>query len=317
MRKTILLSFLVALYGIGIITAIVLTQYNRAESSAAPIGQLGRGHAPSIGLIHMDAPISFVSGSSSIWSPQQQGASYWLEQLEYAQTNDHIKAVIIRVNSPGGTVGASQELYEAVKRVQKAGKPVITSVADLSASGGYYATVSSDRIFANPGSLIGSIGVIIGSVEIADLMRTLGIKYQAVTSGVNKDILSPYKSMSEEQMRFLQTMVNNTYEQFLTAVADGRRRPASEIRPLADGSVFTGEQAVKNGLIDDLGSLYDVIEYVQHNYDLHHAEVASITPRRSAFKVTDLFTIFAPVQPKIELFDSKFGYTPILYMYQF
>lgn len=252
--------------------------------------------------------------------PQGRGTVFWLEQLNYAATNENIKALIIQVNSPGGTVGASQELNAAVKRVQATGKPVITSIADMSASGGYYATVSSDRIFANPGSLVGSIGVIIQGMDFSSVLSKIGIKSQSITSGKNKDILSPYKEMSTEQRKLLQDLVDNTYHQFLMEVVNGRKKSEAVIRPLADGSIFSGDQAVKNGLIDELGNFYDVVAYTKSTYDLDDAELEYINPSKPQFALTELITILAPNStPKINLIDmeSDFGYSPVLYLYQF
>ncbi|MGL5955482.1 MAG: signal peptide peptidase SppA [Brevinema sp.] len=327
MKKNILLISLVIFYAVGVITSIVIlaTGTKRQEQASistietlGSLSSLSKKNKNIIGIININAPISFVEEPSSFILPQQVGAKYWLDQMHYAATNTNIKAVIIRVNSPGGTVGASQELHAGVQRIKEAGKPVITSIADLSASGAYYATVGSDRMFANPGSLVGSIGVILGGVEFTELLSKVGIKYQAITSGKNKDILSPYKKMSPEQQEFLQTMVNSTYQQFLMTVAEGRRKEIEIIRPLADGSIFTGEQAVSNGLIDAVGSFYDVIAYTKEQYQLDTADVEIIAPMKNVFNLSDLITVFAP-QPKINLIDteSKFGNAPVLYLYQF
>ena len=328
MKKKMVLIVFIALYAVSIGTAIViLATGNKEQESKKPSSMnsltsltgMSKG-GDTIGVIRIDEPISFAAQNQNVFSKQQRGASFWLEQMQYAVTNDNIKAVIIRVNSPGGTVGASQELHAAVQRIKDAGKPVITSIADLSASGGYYATVGSDRMFANPGSLVGSIGVILGGIEFSDLLVKVGIKYQAITSGKNKDMLSPYTKMSEEQRIFLQTMVNNTYDQFLTAVATGRNKSKDVIRPLADGSVFTGEQAVQNGLIDELGDFHRVVAYTREKYNLPKANLEAITPHSAAFSITDLISVMAPnAVPTVNLIDTKpaLGYSPVLYLYQF
>lgn len=328
MKKRIILSSFCVLYALGVIAAIVIltTGTIKKETKRNPLGNFesitGMSKKDVIGIIKINAPIFFNSKDSNFFV-QERGAFHWLEQLNYAATNDRIKAVIIQVNSPGGTVGASQELYEAVRRIQKAGKPVITSIADLSASGGYYATVSSDKIFANPGSLVGSIGVILGGMEITDLLVKVGIKYQAITSGKNKDILSPYKKMTEEQRILLQSMVNNTYEQFVRAVAEGRKKSIDEIYPYADGSVYTGEQAIQNGLIDELGTFYDVIAFTKETYNLKTATIEEIVPKATGFNFSEILSLLAPnttPEVKINLGNkniSSMGYAPILYLYQF
>lgn len=327
MKKMLMIVF-IALYGVGLLAAVfILATGNKTQESAkmsniftSTLSSAIDKKGATIGLVSINEAISFNKETPSVLIPAQKGASYWLEQLNYAATNDSIKAVLIQVNSPGGTVGASQELHAAVNRIKEAGKPVITSVADLSASGGYYATVGSDRIFANSGSLVGSIGVILGGVEFSRLMTELGIQYQAITSGKNKDILSPFKSMSPEQRQELQALVNNTYNQFLKAVAEGRKKSIEDIRPLADGSIYTGEQAVKNGLVDEVGTFYDAIAYVKTQYELEDAEVKAISPRSSSFDIKDLISIaFSPKTPEVSVFKSSYdiGYSPILYLYQF
>ncbi len=328
MKKKMVLVVFIALYTISIGAAVVIlaTGNKKQESTKSnPMNSLTslagiNKSEDTIGIIKIDEPIAFTSQNQNVFSKQQRGASFWLEQMQYAVTNENIKAVIIRVNSPGGTVGASQELHAAVQRIKDAGKPVITSIADLSASGGYYATVGSDRMFANPGSLVGSIGVILGGVEFTDLLVKVGIKYQAITSGKNKDMLSPYTKMTSEQRIFLQTMVDNTYDQFLTAVATGRNKSKDIIRPLADGSVFTGEQAVKNGLIDELGDFHKVVAYTRETYNLPKANLEAITPQNSAFSIKDLISVIAPnTAPTVNLIDTTpaLGYSPVLYLYQF
>ncbi len=333
MKKKLLLMSLMILYAVGMVSAVVIlttkTKQVEEEKSANALDTImsltsrdknKQGTADKIGIIKMDAPISYSSESRDIFMSQSRGTTFWLEQLNYAATNDNIKAVIIQVNSPGGTVGASQELNSAVKRVQAAGKPVITSIADMSASGGYYATASSDRIFANPGSLVGSIGVIIQGMDFTGILSKIGIKHHAITSGKNKDILSPYKKMSKEQEKLLQELVNNTYEQFVTAVASGRKKSKAHVRPLADGSIFTGSQAVRNGLVDELGDFHGAVAYTKTKYELEEAELEFINPTKPQFMFAEFISILAPTSaPKISLIDieSDFGYSPVLYLYQF
>ena len=328
MKKKIVLGIFLTLYLGSIVTSgiILATGSSSEEEAKKPLTNIGTitgmtKKGDTIGVIKINGPIFYGASDANFLNPEK-GANYWLDQLNYASTNDNIKAVVIQVNSPGGTVGVSQELHAAVARVKAAGKPVITSIADISASGGYYATVGSDRMFANPGSLVGSIGVIMGGVEISELLTKLGIKYQVITSGKNKDILSPYKALSEEQRAFLETMIQGTYEQFLTAVAEGRGKKKEVIRPLADGSIFTGEQAVANGLIDELGTFHDVIAYTKKTYNLEDAKVMSITPESSPFQLSELISVFSSgktpeVKISFEEHISSLSYSPLLYLYEF
>jgi protease-4 len=166
--------------------------------------------------------------------------------------------VLLRVNSPGGTIGASQELYEAVKRVREGGKKVVVSVGDLCASGAYYASLPADRIIANPGSLVGSIGVILSAPEITGLMDKIGLRMNTVKSAPSKDILSPYRAMTGGERASLQELIDGMYGQFLDAVLTWRTNraaggSAAVMKRHADGRVFTGAQALKLGFIDGLG----------------------------------------------------------------
>ncbi|MGL4388676.1 MAG: signal peptide peptidase SppA, partial [Brevinema sp.] len=250
MKKYVLISLCV-LYVLGLIAVIVAlgVQGKKSTGSNNPLSSIQNISKKQslIGVINMDAPISFGDKGGGFF-PSPSGAGYWLRQLKVAETNKNIKAVIIQVNSPGGTVGASQELHAAVTKIQKAGKPVIISVSDISASGGYYATAGADRIFANGGSLVGSIGVIMQGIEYSELLAKIGIKANVIKSGANKDMLSPFKTMSPEEKEILMASVLDTYNQFVEVVAEGRKIDLDKIIPLADGRVFTGRQALKEGL---------------------------------------------------------------------
>ncbi|SFB74007.1 signal peptide peptidase A. Serine peptidase. MEROPS family S49 [Brevinema andersonii] len=270
-----------------------------------------------IGVINIDGPIYTSSGRNASPFTPPTGSVFWLSQLAYAETNSHIKAVLLRINSPGGTVGASQELHNAVQRVREAGKPVIVSVADMAASGGYYMAVAAERIFINPGSLTGSIGVIMNGFDATGLLQKIGIKYNAITSGTNKDTGTPYKEMSPEQRELLKSIIMNSYEQFLNAVASGRNRPIEEMRSLADGRIFTGEQAVRLGLADELGDMVKAENYIRQTYSLSSASLEEINPA-SSFNFHSLISGFLPAAPKLELKlpYNEFNHMPVLYMFQ-
>jgi protease-4 len=165
-----------------------------------------------------------------------------------------VKAVVLRINSPGGAVGPSQELYSAVKRLD-AKKAVVASMGSVAASGGYYAASAARRIVANPGTLTGSIGVIVKFITAEDLLHKIGLKGYVVKSGKFKDAGSPMRAMTAEEKALLQNLVNDINAQFISAVAKGRGMKVNEVRKLADGRVFTGAQAKKNGLVDELGDL--------------------------------------------------------------
>jgi len=169
-----------------------------------------------------------------------------------------IKAMVVRIDSPGGAVVPAQEIYKEIKKaVQK--KNVIVSMGSVAASGGYYIASPATKIIANPGTLTGSIGVIMEIPNIEGLMDKLGIKTEIVKSGRHKDMATVFKGIGKEERVILQEVLDNVHEQFITAVAEGRTMLYDDVKKLADGRIFTGEQALEVGLIDELGSLEDAV----------------------------------------------------------
>ncbi len=165
-----------------------------------------------------------------------------------------VKSIVLRIDSPGGAVGPSQELYSAIKRLDSK-KAVVASMGSEAASGGYYAATAARKIVANPGTITGSIGVIVQFLSAEDLLNKLGLKGYVIKSGKFKDSGSPLRKMNAEEKALLQGLVNDVNSQFINAVAVGRGMKVSEVKKLADGRIFTGAQAKKNGLIDELGDL--------------------------------------------------------------
>ena len=180
------------------------------------------------------------------------------EIKEYAKDKS-IKAIVLRIDSPGGAVAPSQEIYEEVKKAV-ARKNVIVSMGSVAASGGYYIAAPATKIIANPGTLTGSIGVIMEIPNIEGLMNKIGIKTEVIKSGRHKDIASAFRTMGKEEREILQGVMDNVHEQFMKAVAEGRKIKMEEVRKIADGRIFTGEQAKTHGLVDDLGTLEDAIK---------------------------------------------------------
>ncbi|MBN2414423.1 signal peptide peptidase SppA [bacterium] len=171
-----------------------------------------------------------------------------------------IKGIIFRIDSPGGGVAASQEMYEAARRVRDSGKPVVASLASVAASGGYYAACGADTIIANPGSTTGSIGVIAQFVTIQKLLEKLGIEYETIASGRFKDTGSFHREMTPDDKRYLQAWIQDAYEQFVGVVSEERGMTIGEVKKVADGRVFTGRQALSNGLVDLLGDFQDAVD---------------------------------------------------------
>jgi protease-4 len=171
-----------------------------------------------------------------------------------------VKAIVLRIDSPGGGVVPSQEIHDAVLRVRnKQNKAVVASMGTVAASGGYYIAAATDRIIANPGTLTGSIGVIMELANLEGLLKKIGVENVVVKSGRHKDIGSPFRKMSDEDRRILQSVMDDVHTQFIEAVAEGRSLDVSDVRPLADGRIFTGRQAKEIKLVDELGDLDDAI----------------------------------------------------------
>ena len=190
-----------------------------------------------------------------------------LKQIE----DREFPALILRIDSPGGTVGDSQEIYSAIKRLKEKGCKVVASFGNISASGGVYIGVASDKIVANPGTITGSIGVIIRGNNLSELLNKIGIKFETVKSGIYKDILSPDKPLSSEGRELLQGLIDESYKQFTEAVAEGRNLPIEDVKKFADGRIFTGTQAKELGLVDEIGDEFIARELV--------AEMVKIDPK--------------------------------------
>ena len=181
-----------------------------------------------------------------------------IDQLKKFSKDDSVKAIVLRIESPGGGVGPSQEIYEEVKKV-RAKKPVLASMGALAASGGYYIACAAQRVYANPGTITGSIGVIMPFMNVKDLAEKLGVKGMTVKSGAFKDMGSPLRDMTPRERELLQGVVDNVHLQFVNAVAAGRNLNREDVLRIADGRIFTGEQAKGLGLVDVLGNLEDAI----------------------------------------------------------
>ena len=182
-----------------------------------------------------------------------------VRQLRYFLKKDSVKAVVLRIDSPGGVVGPSQEIYQEVKRLA-AKKQVVVSMGSLAASGGYYIAAPATVIYANPGTITASIGVLIKFSNIEGLLDKIGIKSSTIKTGTYKDAGAPDRPLSPEDRAMFQAVIDSTHEQFVRAVAEGRKLPIDEVRRIADGRVLSGEQAKEVKLVDRLGNLQDAIE---------------------------------------------------------
>lgn len=257
-----------------------------------------------IGLVRIEGAIS-----------QGEEKDFWIDALRQMGKNEHVKGVVLRIDSPGGTVGASQELYQAILQLRNRDKkPVYVSMGDLAASGGYYTAAAADRIYALKGSLTGSIGVIFAKPQLQGLTQKLGIEMETVKSGRFKDSGSLTRPMSEEERTMFQALIMNTYDQFVGDVLAQRRQPLAQalgrftpqdwtafnfkqpaqsspeafLREVGDGRVYTGAQALQLGLVDEIGALEDVKSALGRRVGLGSSpEVLEYTRRRG---ISDLLS---------------------------
>jgi len=182
-----------------------------------------------------------------------------IDQLRKFKKNRNVKAIVVRIDSPGGGVGPSQEIYEEIRKARKE-KKVVASIGSIGASGGYYVACAADKIMANPGTIIGSIAVIVQYANIEELMEKIGLKGIVIKSGKYKDIMSPLRDIEHDERELIQNVINDIHNQFVTSVAEERHLEKTEVESIADGRIFTGLNAQKLGLIDEIGNLHDAID---------------------------------------------------------
>jgi len=217
-----------------------------------------------------------------------------IEQLEKHRTNPTVKAIVLRINSPGGGVSPSQEIYEElIKTRQVNKKPVVASMGSLAASGGYYIASAADVIVANPGSITGSIGVLIQVPNISGLLQKIGVKSMVVKSGEHKDLASPTREMTEAERQILQRLLDDVHDQFIDVVSRTRKLDRKKVEALADGRIFSGREAQALGLVDQLGNLQDAVDRAASLAGIP-GKPTVIQERKRRFFLLDLLNRVAP-----------------------
>lgn len=212
--------------------------------------------------------------SSGMFSSGDNPVSLFRERLDAAAEDRHVKAVVLRINSPGGAVTASDIMYRDLLNFrEKTKKPVVACMMDVAASGAYYLAMGCDWVYAHPTTVTGSIGVIMSLYNAAGLAAKIGVSSNPIKSGPIKDVGNPLREMTDAERAVLQGMVNSFYDQFVRIVATGRRLPEDRVRVLADGRVYTGIQAKELGLVDEVGYLEDAIATAKH---LAHVDDAAV-----------------------------------------
>lgn len=234
------------LMGLGIIVILLAMLFSLLFFIGRFTGRPGRfAFGDKIGVVEIKG---VITQSSEI-----------IEEIHQYQEDEGVKAIILRIDSPGGGVGPAQEIYREVLKARSK-KKVVTSMGSVAASGGYYIACASDLIIANPGTITGSIGVLMEFSNFEELLKKIGIKGVVLKSGEHKDIGSPFREMTPEEKRIIQEVIDNVHQQFIEAVAEGRRLDRTKVVQIADGRIITGEQAKKLGLVDQMGNLQDAID---------------------------------------------------------
>jgi protease-4 len=244
-----------------------------------------------------------LPGSKAIAIIEVEGPIYdskpIVRQLKTYGKNPVIKGILLRIDSPGGGVAASQEIYSEVKTVKSKGKKIVVSMGAICASGGYYIACPADIIVANPGTLTGSIGVIMEFPIIDELMKKLGIRFEVIKSKEHKDIGSPFRPLTAKERELLNEMTLDIYDQFIDAVVENRKISPEKILPIADGRIFSGRQAQAYGLIDSLGTYEDAIKIIANFCNIKgEPQIIKERPRFAFFKYLlsrSLYRILIPV----------------------
>ncbi len=241
------------------------------------------------GISHFGDQYAFEFGGDRVGIVKIEGtiveSEPIIDKIIKFRKSKRVKAIVLRINSPGGMVAPSQEIYQEIKKACKE-KKVIVSMESVAASGGYYIACTADKIVANPGTLVGSIGVILQIENIEELLNKIGLRRKVVKSGKYKDIGSITRPMTEEEEAILQEFSDDIYNQFVDAVAEGRSMKREEVLKIADGRIFTGAQAIELGLVDRLGNLQDAISIAGEMVGIE-GEPKAIYPKKKKPSILD------------------------------
>ena len=239
-RLTVVVATVLVFIGVAALFLVFGTSMGRSGDGGAPL------FGPRVAIVELEGLIAETDDL--------------VRELRQHRDNPSVRAVVIRINSPGGVVGPTQEVHDALLRLRQAGKPVVASLGSVAASGGYYVAVAADQIYANPGSLTGSIGVIMQMANVDALMKKVGVDYVVVKAGQFKDLGNFSRPLTPEERRVIQALLDDVHGQFVEAVAKGRKLDRSAVLQFADGRVFSGTQALGLKMIDALGGLEEAIE---------------------------------------------------------
>lgn len=250
-----------------------------------------------IALLSVDGVIQDV-GSSTPWTTLAYDHQMFLASLDQILQDDTVKGVVLYVNSPGGGVIESAEIHDKLVQIKKEkGIPIYVSMGSMAASGGYYISAPADKIFAHRETVTGSIGVIMQNYNYSELAKNLGVEIETIKSGAHKDMFSGTRPSTEEEKAMLQEMINESYEAFVDVVEQGRNMSEAEVKKVADGRILSGSQAMRAGLVDELGNLEDVIQAIRKDHKLEDAELFEYESGFGTFSsllASKMGTIFGP-----------------------
>lgn len=227
-----------------------------------------------IAVLEVEGVIQDTGEATSLFATEGYNHRNFMKQLNEVKEDSTVKAILLRVNSPGGGVVESAEIHDKLVQIKKeTKKPIYVSMGGMAASGGYYVSAPADKIFASKETMTGSLGVIMQSVNFSELADKFGVDFVTLKSGAHKDIMSPYRKMTQEEKEIMNSMLQNSYNGFVKVISEGRGMPETKVREIADGRIYDGRQAKELNLIDGFGYQEDVISALKDDYKLKDAAV--------------------------------------------
>ncbi|WP_088808867.1 MULTISPECIES: signal peptide peptidase SppA [unclassified Listeria] len=281
----LLVFVIVIISGVAKITSTFLTSDKEEQRTKSVVSSLlsnnelteeeiKTGDADKVAILSVDGTIQNTGEDASLFSSTGYNHVTFMEELEAVRKDTKVKAVLLYVNSPGGGVMESAQIRDKILQIKAERKiPFYVSMGSMAASGGYYISAPADKIFASKETLTGSLGVIMRGYDYSELMKKVGISDNTIKSGEYKDIMSGSRPMTSEEKQIMQRMIDDSYNEFVQVVAEGRGMPEAEVRKIADGRIYDGRQAKENGLIDEFGYQETALAALQKDYDLQDATV--------------------------------------------
>ncbi|HOL62131.1 MAG: signal peptide peptidase SppA [Elusimicrobiales bacterium] len=300
----------VILYGVSIFISLnIISKTKKVKIDSDAISTIKKDNKNKVALIPIYGAIYKRDSGIS-----DKGSDLVVNMIKKYGEDKNIKAIVLDINSPGGSVGAVQEIYSMIKKIKEQyKKPVVAHFGDVAASGGFYVAMACDKIISNSGTITGSIGVIFSTTQGEELFKKIGLKSNTVKSGKFKDIGSFSREMTKEERALLQDMIDDTYGIFVDVVASGRKMDKNKVKDIADGRIFTGSQAYQLGLVDKIGDLYDAIDEA--------GVMAGIGKNPSVVKarVSIFEDIFQAIDSKLAIFSfaSADNYPKLEYRFSF